>query len=504
MDNPKLNSKLKSEEIIENLRDHWKEMKDWSSSELDLTCHPFRLCLLYNFLENSEIINNIVDDMNTLDWSRKKMDLYEFHQTADLANLTWQRSIRGIYELLKTEVMTWVSQVTGLELNAVSASCSLYGPGDHLLVHDDLLSDRRVAFILYLAPWKPPPAPPGGGPCQNGGSNEHEVIQVDSEESVGWCKYMGGALELLAKDDSGQPTEVVHSVYPRNNMLAFFKVGADSFHQVGEVVSVELPRLSINGWFHGPSPPAAPGAPGEEPEVSQSEAPSLPTTQLKPHFEPVLINQWIDPMYMSPRSRVHIQAQMERDSEVCLRSLFLPDKYEQLLDALSQPDVQWECVGPANRRRYRRVSPSWAEAQPPEHPVRSALRLWASQPFARLLLDCTDLPLATYDGLELQKWSPADFTLIPPRSHYQQSRLETVLYLGVPKRPICGGTTTYIAPEETTSEGADSSLVVLPPVSNALNLVYCDSGAASFTKYVSRMTLPQGQCFYILTCTFRE
>lgn len=49
--------------------------------------------------------------MNTLDWSRKKMDLYEFHQTADLASLTWQRSIRGIYELLKTEVMSWVSSI---------------------------------------------------------------------------------------------------------------------------------------------------------------------------------------------------------------------------------------------------------------------------------------------------------------------------------------------------------------------------------------------------------
>lgn len=31
----------------------------------------------------------------------------------------------------------------------------MYGPGDHLLVHDDLLADRRVAFILYLAPWRP-------------------------------------------------------------------------------------------------------------------------------------------------------------------------------------------------------------------------------------------------------------------------------------------------------------------------------------------------------------
>lgn len=100
---------LQSQEIIDKLTEHWRECKDHSSCDITLTCEPFRLCLLKNFLSNPNIINNIVDDMNTLDWSRKKMDLYEFHQTADLASLTWQRSIRGIYELLKTEVMEWVS-----------------------------------------------------------------------------------------------------------------------------------------------------------------------------------------------------------------------------------------------------------------------------------------------------------------------------------------------------------------------------------------------------------
>lgn len=99
---------LQSQELIERLQTHWLEKKDLTSPEVSLTCAPFRLCLLHDFLANPEMINNIVDDMNTLDWARKKMDLYEFHQTADLASLTWQRSIRGIYELLKTEVMSWV------------------------------------------------------------------------------------------------------------------------------------------------------------------------------------------------------------------------------------------------------------------------------------------------------------------------------------------------------------------------------------------------------------
>lgn len=97
------------QDVIDKIKTCWNEEKDHSSEEVTLTCNPFRLCRLHGLLDNPEIINNIVDDMNTLDWNRKKMDLYEFHQTTDLANLTWQRSIRGIYELLKTEIMSWVN-----------------------------------------------------------------------------------------------------------------------------------------------------------------------------------------------------------------------------------------------------------------------------------------------------------------------------------------------------------------------------------------------------------
>lgn len=99
---------LQSQDVIDKVKSYWEEEKDYTSKEVTLTCDPFRLCRLQGLLENPDIINNIVDDMNTLDWSRKKMDLYEFHQTTDLANLTWQRSIRGIYDMLKTEIMTWV------------------------------------------------------------------------------------------------------------------------------------------------------------------------------------------------------------------------------------------------------------------------------------------------------------------------------------------------------------------------------------------------------------
>ncbi|VVD05362.1 unnamed protein product, partial [Leptidea sinapis] len=244
---PRINQSILAQELIGRISTSWSEKSDHKCDKVTLTCKPFRVCLMHNLLSNPEIINNIVDDMNTLDWTRKKMDLYEFHQTTDLANLTWQRSIGGIYELLKTDIKSWVSQVTGLDLKSVSASCSLYGPGDHLLVHDDRLSDRRVAFILYLAPWQQPIK---HALLQNGGGD----TQKNEKESTwcGWSPEMGGGLELFSMDQDGEPATVEHTVYPANNMLAFFQVGPETYHQVSEVLSMELPRLSINGWFHGP------------------------------------------------------------------------------------------------------------------------------------------------------------------------------------------------------------------------------------------------------------
>lgn len=59
--------------------------------------------------------------------------------------------------------------------------------------------------------------------------------QSCSEAVGGWSPGMGGALELLARDAAG-PTDVVRRVYPRNNMLAFFKVGLDSYHQVSNFI----------------------------------------------------------------------------------------------------------------------------------------------------------------------------------------------------------------------------------------------------------------------------
>ncbi|CAG5057773.1 unnamed protein product [Parnassius apollo] len=163
-------------------------------------------------------------------------------------------------------------------------------------------------------------------------------------------------------------------------------------------------------------------------------------------------------------------------------------------------DVEWEEVGPAQQRHYRRVSQQWAESE--GGVIHELLHLMSSTTFVRMLADCTDLQLTNYSRLELQQWRPGDYTLLPAsREAYGSARLEAVLYAGA-SRPLCGGHTSYVAPEDEPD--CPDALVTVPPQNNALSLVYCDAGAAAFTKYYARLAARPHDCFYILACTYTE
>jgi prolyl 3-hydroxylase /prolyl 3,4-dihydroxylase len=156
---------------------------------------PFKLTVLQDFLKNPALINRLMADIENLEWSRRQMDLYEYFQSHDLACETGSSALKEFYDFLSVDVMPWMREVTGLQLTHISASCSMYTTGDHLLVHDDMLADRRIAFIFYISP--------------------------DRKQ---WTSEMGGALELFEADEEGQPKyPAVGQVMPRNNQLVFFK-----------------------------------------------------------------------------------------------------------------------------------------------------------------------------------------------------------------------------------------------------------------------------------------
>lgn len=57
----------------------------------------------------------------------------------------------------------------------------------------------------------------------------------------------------------------------------------------------------------------------------------------------MLLAQWVSAAYMSPRVRAQVQAQMERDSELCLRAFLPRERRAQLLEALQRPG---QCPSP--------------------------------------------------------------------------------------------------------------------------------------------------------------
>lgn len=103
----------------------------------------------------------------------------------------------------------------------------------HLLLHDDVISTRRISWILYLP-------------------------------SAAWSPLSGGALELYPalptpssstppnswRDEGGSDVIPGKTIRPRWGQFVFFEVmPGESYHSVEEVVAeAGMERLSISGW----------------------------------------------------------------------------------------------------------------------------------------------------------------------------------------------------------------------------------------------------------------
>src|SRR3989344_9386754 len=97
-----------------------------------------------------------------------------------------------------------MQKITGLKLNGqIDLFCSLYQDTDYLLVHDDQLKGRKIAFMIYL----------------------NDLTEKD-----------GGALALYDNKDK-VPNKITKIVLPRLNSFVFFEVSPISFHSVEEVIS---------------------------------------------------------------------------------------------------------------------------------------------------------------------------------------------------------------------------------------------------------------------------
>ncbi|XP_076241230.1 prolyl 3-hydroxylase sud1 [Calliopsis andreniformis] len=355
--------------------DHWHNCKDIKRDNLEVISKPFRVCKISNFLSNEDFMDEIKNELLDVKSRRNSIDLYQFEQTGDLANVD-TKNLKLLYETFQTDLATWMERNTKIDLNKkISMSSSCYSDTDYLLCHDDNMGDRRIAFILYL--------------------------------SKNWTAEDGGALDLFDTDEQGLPRDVVKSLIPEYNSLVFFEVVDNSYHQVAEVTSPEKSRWSINGWFHGPVR-----------ESSRAPRPEVELDYVEPVNVETNLDNWITKCYLFPGIVKEIQQDMEQESFAFLSNFLKEDIYEKLATDLSSDAIVWQKVGPADIRNYEIAK----EETLPEL-LKEFYNMFKSISMFQLLKDYTELDLVPQKEsmnpkmiIELQRWSKGCYTLISDRS----------------------------------------------------------------------------------------
>lgn len=475
---PNLSSNLLQPTFIADFAQSFAVKKPLQAKHAQLLNTPFQVTTVDNFLADESNIPNLITEMESIEWTRKQMDLYEFYQTTDIASIH-TRYLAQFYTFLNTDVREWMEQLTGMKFQKISASCSMYNFGDFLLTHDDLLSDRLIAFVFYLSPW---------------------------EGKEKWNESMGGGLELFETDQVGQPKfPVAKKIFPSNNQFVFFKVEKKSYHQVGEVLTKEYPRLTINGWFHG----------FEDNVDFDAEAVKV-KTPVVPFFKPPIYsdispNKIINKTYLKESIKSSIQKQIEENSEAALGEFLIKEFHEKVAAELQDKSLKWITKGPSNQQNYESLD---TERLREGSCIKTLLEMMLSKEMFKLLHEYTELDLHGAGAkkpkcaYEVQRWKGGCYTLIGDPSTYNSDTLDLILYFGNNENV---GVITYLTPEEDSED--DSSigssenepvLLTIYPQNNFLNIVYRSNGTAKFTKYCPKSSVMENEFNYVLICSYRE
>ncbi|XP_067327107.1 prolyl 3-hydroxylase OGFOD1 isoform X2 [Anolis sagrei] len=488
---------LREKDLKEKAGAAWARKEALRDEAVVLDPAPFPHCVITNFIQTEGFLEGLQKELLSLDFHEKCNDLYKFKQSDDLKKRR-EPHIAALRRVLFEDFRAWLSDVTQVELEpTVDLSCAKYQYTDALLCHDDELEGRRIAFILYLVPpWK------------------------DSD---------GGTLDLFSTDEHCQPLQVVKSLVPSWNSLAFFEVSPVSFHQVSEVVSKEKCRLSVSGWFHGTSIARPP----------RHLEPPIPRTPHIPHDHEILYD-WINPTYLDVDAQAQIQEEFEDRSEILLKNFLKKDKFQSLCEALKDKEVKWSIRGPPNKRHYAK-----AEEESLPAILKSGMELFRSEALFLLLSNFTGLKLhflAPEDEAEgeeegratggssskskegqcsrgesgssdnpedskeipengnggqetgssvplcageLRRWTQGCYSLAHD-TEATEFALDLLFFCGCQDWDAeFGGFTSYIA------KGEDEELLTVNPEDNCLALIYRDRETLKFVKYINHQSLNQ-------------
>ncbi|CAH8618168.1 unnamed protein product [Schistosoma rodhaini] len=535
-----INSDYESEFFKIGFRDCYcdRHAEEFVTNESLLRHIPFTFAKFENFvqfkqemaetMDTKQLVQSVEEEAEKLPFLRRGNDLFAFYQSCDVINLCSNEKnssntskfplLVSFRTFLLNCVLPWLKDITGIPLyeNKVDLTSSLYKHGDYLLCHDDKLEGRRVAFIWYLVP--------------------------DSWDS----QIDGGELQLyesqpITDDNSGEnffPTQISTTIPPKRNMFMFFEVSPRSFHQVAEVFGYSK-RLSLHGWFHGPSLWT----------VDNNIMPSI--EKISPiHIEEELVYQWINPIYFDTEQLSKIRRRFCRSSEIQLTNFIKTDKWIELVQCIKGISAQnWLHCGPPNRRNYHCLFNTNSNTIPDL--CDQIIRLFKSEAMLVILSDITGIqlhPCSIINSIQnttvvndnnitnenapqskrmrtedidnvtspsdtdldclthltepcLRKLQPGSYTLLSDADMTDQGwRLECLLHIhgyglkyhNNKKTQLQGinsqsnssfsGQTVYVA------DGEEDELLTVTPSDNALTLVYAGPGTASFLKYINHTT----------------
>jgi prolyl 3-hydroxylase /prolyl 3,4-dihydroxylase len=492
---------------------------------------PYNHCIIPSFCDDAvlrEVRREIIENFEA---TYKETDLFKMLQTVDLANLDTldedkKKKIPSLFSLrdamYSKDFREFVSDVTGCgELSdTTDCACNIHPFGGHLLCHDDVIGDRRVSYIIYL-----------------------------TDPDDGWTEQDGGALELYPQDPEKAmvPYPIPSAtVLPMWNTMAMFKVEAGkSFHSIQECMSSEKPRMSLQGWFHGPLPE----------ETSSNALPTLkmlqscvvgdggsqfrdftsvhPTCQLITGDEAPFslsaedveyLAEWINPVYLDGRGTEKIQKKFEEDGSIHLMNILNEQVANAIREEMITVDGQdavgegrrpaydvgmcggWSLHGPAHMQRYLTFPSEYArDTSSPHNRLGSILsdiyeKLISSVPFANFIRACTTLSMLGCQG-EVRRFRPGlDYTVAHYGGLTKDPRLD-VVFCFVNDAPMdswgdgeCGGFEAYVLADEEEDGPAevyrqvqddDSGVLNVSATFNAVSIVLRDEGLMKFVKYVS-------------------
>lgn len=459
---------------------------------------------------------------------RKRNDLYDFLQTDDLKRAKGNATAALREYIYSPAFRSWITRITGVETNdTIDLSAAQYRDGSVLLCHDDDLSERRIAYIVYLVP-------------------------------EDWTEEDGGTLDLFNTiGDSVTPGVVTRRLVPAWNSIAFFEVSALSHHQVAEVLNdLKGPRMSISGWFHGkpvarpPLPPLPPirYIPCRAPVAALTDA--VPVAGSGASSNVALHDaamdeaaRWINPMYLRPAVLQQIRATFAEQESVELQQFLRPEVYACVMRAMGVQS--WQRVGPPNFASYKKawdtasddastiagdvetltsaaVGAAWSGILPDDvhqlyrfltgHAFMLFVQAVAAHGFASLGDDASTLSNVTG---QVRCFAHGDYTLLCDPEYKATTRAAKEAKLGVPPtslggkkkarkssgfaRPatmldatLCCVSTTSEWPEShggyVSYLTSDEERLTVGVVGNSLSLVLRPPGVMSFVKFLTHHT----------------